>query len=91
MNGGTYWDPFHTHTYAVIHTHLHTHARTHARTLSSNGFNGGNDDGTYGIIQRDNQKLQGLQTRLQRAEPLLSKTGVNYQCAVFSHLQQTTG
>ena len=34
--------------------------------------------------------LQGLQKQLQRAEPLLSKNGVNYQCAVFSHLQQTT-
>ena len=34
--------------------------------------------------------LQGLQKQLQRAEPLLSINGVNYQCAVFSHLQQTT-
>ena len=34
--------------------------------------------------------LQGLQKQLQRAEPLLSKDGVNYQCAVFSYLQQTT-
>ena len=34
--------------------------------------------------------VQGLQKRLQRAKVLLSKTGVNYQCAVFSHFQQTT-
>ena len=34
--------------------------------------------------------VQDLQKQLQRAEPLLSKNGVNYQCAVFSHLQQTT-
>ena len=27
--------------------------------------------------------------QLQRAEPLSSKTGMNYQFAVFSHFQQT--
>ena len=35
-------------------------------------------------------KLPCLQKQLQRAKLKLNKTGMNYQCADFSHFQQFT-